>query len=346
MAKFPSQRKMTYQTGDMGVDSYAALASGGTTGQLNIPKDLSLLNRRGYASTTRKGVPLIYRCKFDFFMQNEDGQSFTTAGSGTGQVDPSVAAQQAAVGLLKIDGAQNNWVMRNAAVKWHAAREKMFRDAGVRRSSRGAYSHEIRYNYDANADTWLTPIDGDGNAFNGGEWEISQLAYEGDSEFELALIGHGDDEESNEFSGSVLSLPHSYLMSRQNQLLDTNPETSEGPAIHSVLHHMLSGDSGATSSIQDDVIEEARTSQDSPPYEVLDVSASGDTTHDITEPIELGRITVGGLSQISGSIIVDVPFGLCYPKTNVYSPGYDLSDSEPFEGLMQVEVLDIYEMQG
>ena len=341
MVKFPSQRKMTYTTGDMGINSFAALTSGGVSGDLNIPKDLSLLNRRGYASTTRKGVPLVYRCKIDFYLQNEDGKTFTDGGT----TDPSVANQQGAVGLLKIDGAQNNWVLKNAAVKWHAAREKMFRDAGVRKGSRGAYSHEVRYNYDAAADTWLVPIDGDGDAFTGGEWEISQMAYEGDTEFELALIGHGDDEESNEFSGSVMSLPHSYLLSRQNQLADTNPETTEGPALHSVLHHMLAGDAGATSTIQDDVIEEARTSQDGPPYEVLDVSASGDVSHDITEPVELGRITVGGLSQIHGSMLIDVPFGLCRPRTSVYS-STDLSGVEPFEGLMQVEVLDIFEMQG
>ena len=339
MAKFPSQRKLTYTTGDMGINSFAALTSGGVSGDLNLPKDLSLINRRGYASTTRKGVPLIYRCKVDFYLQNEDGKTFTDGSTS----DPSVANQQGAVGLLKIDGCQNNWAMRNAAVKFHAGREKMFSQAGVRKGDRGAYSHEIRYNYDAASDTWLVPIDGDGDAFTGGTWDVSNLTYEGDAAFQLMLVGAGDDEHTDVFSGSVLSIGHSYLLSRANQQADTNLQINEGPAQYSVLQNMLDDNDNTSSDAY--ITSDARDDQDNPPYEVLDMSASGDTGHDITEPVELGRITVGGLSQIHGSMIVDIPFGLCRPRTNVYS-STDLSGVEPFEGLMQVEVLDIFEMQG
>ena len=73
MAKFPSQRKILYQTGALSNDTYTLLTSGGVSGDLNLPKDLSLLNRRGYASTTRKGVPLVYKCKVDFYLHDEDG---------------------------------------------------------------------------------------------------------------------------------------------------------------------------------------------------------------------------------------------------------------------------------
>lgn len=323
----------------MGINSFSALTSGGVSGDLNLPKDLSMLNRRGYASTTRKGVPLIYRCKVDFYMQNEDGKTFSDASTS----DPSVANQQGAVGLLKLDGCQNNWVMRNAAVKWHAAREKTFRDAGIKKNRRGAYAHEIRYNFDAAADTWLVPIDGDGDAFTGGTWDVTSLSYDNDSAFTLTLTGAGDDEESNAFSGTHLSIGHSYLVSRINQQADTNLEAEEGPALYSVLENML--DDKSLQAMQAQVVADARTDQDNPPYEVLDLSSSGDINHDITEPIELGRITVGGLSQIHGSMIVDIPFGLARPRTSVYS-STDLSGVEPFEGLMQVEVLDIFEMQG
>ena len=330
MAKFPSQRKILYQTGGLSNDTYTLLTSGGVSGDLNLPKDLSLLNRRGYASTTRKGVPLVYQCKVDFYLHDEDGQGSST------KLDTDLQA------TLKIDGCQNNWVIRNAAVKWHAAREKMFADAGVRKGTRGAYSHEIRYNLDNNADTWLVPIDGNGDAFTGGEWEVSQMAYVGDTEFELKLVGPGDDQESNAFSGTVINMAHAYLLSRANQLADTNLEFSEGPALHSVLNHFLDGDAGATSTIQDDVIEEARTAQDSPPYEVLDISDSGDVGHDITEPVELGR-AIAGFGNAYGSVIVDIPFGLAKMRGTVF----DAADTNVTpSGLVCVEVLDIYEMQG
>ena len=341
MAKFPSQRKITYQTGDMGIDSFAALTSGGVSGDLNIPKDLSLLNRRGYASTTRKGVPLVYRCKVDFFMQNEDGKSFTTAGSGSGQVDPSVAAQQAAVGMLRLQGCQNNWVMRNAAVKFHAARHEMFKAAGVKKRHLGAYANEIRYNYDSNADNWLVPIDGNGDAFAGGTWDVSTLSTERDQDVELKLVGTGINEDGA-LAATALQIGFSYLSSRAQPPADSNLESSASPAQYSVLNRLLSPTAQIDTTV-DNVVDEAQDKGDNPPY---DEWASADTNHDITESVELGRIVVGGLSQITGSMIVDIPFGLARPQTNVYSPGYDLSDSEPFEGLMQVEVLDIFEMQG
>ena len=69
--KFPTQNKLLYQTGALSNDAYTGLSSGGVIGDLNLPKDLSILNRRGYASTTKKGVPLIYRCKVDFYLQDE-----------------------------------------------------------------------------------------------------------------------------------------------------------------------------------------------------------------------------------------------------------------------------------
>ncbi len=332
MAKFPSQRKMLYQTGALSNDTYTALSSGGVSGDLNLPKDLSLLNRRGYASTTRKGVPLVYQCKVDFYLHDEDGQG------------PSTAMNSDLQATLKIDGCQNNWVMRNAAVKWHAAREAMYSDAGIKKGSRGAYAHEIRYNYDANGDTWLVPIDGDGDAFTGGTWDVSSLGYTSDAAFQLKLVGAGDDEESDAFAGSVLQIGHSYLVSRQNQQADTNLETEEGPAKFSVLRRMIGdGDvSASATNTQDDITGTARDEQDNPPYEVLDISASGDTGHDITESVELGR-AIAGFGNAYGSVIVEIPFGLAKMRATVF----DAADTNVTpSGLVCVEVLDIYEMQG
>ena len=325
MAKFPSQRKILYQTGALSNDAYTQLTSGSVSGDLNIPKDLSLLNRRGYASTTRKGVPLVYRCKVDFYLQDEDGQGLSAA------VGTDFA------GTLKLDGCQNNWVMRNAAVKFHAAREKMYRDAGVKKSHRGAYSHEIRYNYDSNADTWLVPVDGDGDAFAGGTWDVSELAHQGDSSVYLKLVGQVIDEQSAD-DATALQIGFSYLTSRGQVPADSNEEADAALSRFGILNTLLSSESGNVA-ITDDVRDAAKGEGDNPPY---DEWASNDVDHDITEPVELGR-AVAGLGNTYGSMLVDIPFGLARARATVH----DAVDTNVTpSGLMCVEVLDIFEMQG
>ncbi len=163
----------------------------------------------------------------------------------------------------------------------------------------------------------------------------------------MVLVGNGDDQETNAFSGATLQFSHSYLLARSNQQLDTNRESDEGPAQFSVLNQLLLGDSGADSAIQDDIIEEARNAQDNPPYEVLDLSDSGDVGHDITEEIELGRVNLAPLGTgaiVGQTMIIDVPFGYF----RVLSCHRDSSDdSGVTTGLaLGVELLSIYEMQG
>jgi hypothetical protein len=335
MAKFPSQRKIVYQTGNISDDNFTTLASGGVSGDLNLPKDLSLLNRRGYASTTRKGVPLVYQCKVDLYVHDELGNSPHTHADDS----KNTLGTDAQV-ILKLAGCQNNWVMRNAAVKWHAARENMFTHAGIKKSDRGAYAHEIRYNYDGNADTWMVPIDADGAAFTGGTWDASELTYSGDDGFSLKLVGQSDDEETDAFAGSVLQIGHSYLLSRSNQEADTNLQSSEGPAKFSVLKTMI-GDPTSAVLKTEDMTENARNEQDNPPYEVLDISDSGDVNHDITEPVELGR-AIAGMGNAYGSMIVDIPFGLGQFTATVAQT----ASIDDLQALICVEVLDIYEMQG
>ena len=336
MAKFPSQRKIVYQTGNISDDNFTTLASGGVSGDLNLPKDLSLLNMRGYASTTRKGVPLVYQCKVDFYVHDELGNSPHTHADGS----KNTLGTDAQV-ILKLAGCQNNWVMRNAAVKWHAAREQMFRDSGIRKTDRGAYSHEIRYNYNGANDTWMVPIDGDGAAFTGGTWDISNISYAGDENFQLKLVGDGDDEETDAFTGTSLSIGHAYLVSRTNQQADTNLQMEEGPAKNSVLRRMLEFEAGQEPNIDDTVVDSARSAQDNPPYEVLDLSASGDVGHDITEPVELGR-AIAGMGNAYGSMIVDIPFGLGQFTATVAQT----ASIDDLQALICLEVLDIYEMQG
>ena len=322
MAKFPSQNRIWYETPSIGT-------SATSVGKVSLPKDLSILNRRGYASTTRKGVPLVYRCKVDYYVQDTDGVGLSAA------VGTDFAS------TLHMEGCQNNWVMRNAAVKFHAARNEMFKKAGVKRSDLGKYAHEIRYNYDNASQTWLAPKDALGNDFTGGTWDQSALAYGGDSDFQLAIVGNGDDEGADAFAGSLLSIGHSYLVSRANVEADTNSHLDE-VANFSVLRDMLSRDDLSSETVEDNIIGFAKNVQDNPPYEVLDISDSGDVQHDITEPVNLG-IAVATIGGGYGSAIIDVPFGLL----SMTARNHDAAGtSVTTTGAVALQVLDIFEMQG
>lgn len=307
-----------------------------------VPKDLSILNRRGYASTTRKGVPLIYRVRATVYPSGIDGSGYNVTASGDVRT------------TIKFNGCQNNWVMKNAAVKFHAAREKMYRDAGVKKGSRGAYSHEIRYAYDAAGDSFAAPVDGTGAAFTGGTWDISSLASGPDTAFALTLVGDGDDEESNAFNGAELSIGHAYLLSRVNQQADTNLEAEEGPAKYSVLQALLSSDLD-TANAADEVVGTGRDEQDNPPYEVLDLSDSGDVSHDITEEVELGRLCMYPSGSIDSnqaavvgsgpqSIVLDVPFGIMAVHMSHQDAGNNSGVNDDLA--LGIEVLKISEMQG
>jgi hypothetical protein len=326
--KFPSQRKFQYTTGTLSNDGWTRLSSGGVTGYLNLPKELSCQNRRGYASTTKDGTPLVFRCKVDLYLQDEDGFGLNAA-VGTDFMT-----------TLKIDGCQNNWVMLQASKKWHAARNNMFKRDGILSKDRGAYSKEIRFEYDSADTAWLVPIDGDGDAMTQGTWDVSTIVTAEDHDINLKICGSGIDEESTG-AATAIHIGHSYLMSRVNQLADTNLQASEGPADFSVLRGLLRTSEPDKDRI-DFVNAEARDAQDNPPYEVLDISDSGDVDHSITEPVELGR-AVAGLGTSYGSVIVDIPFGIA----SLRATHFDAVDTNVTSGAtVCVEVLDIYEMQG
>lgn len=85
-------------------------------------------------------------------------------------------------------------------MKWYAALQEMRKEVGIRKSDLGAYAHEIRYEFDQNGQTWVTPIDGDGDAFAGGDWDTTRFMTYSDQDFGLKLVGIGTSEES---SGSL-----------------------------------------------------------------------------------------------------------------------------------------------
>ena len=145
--KIPTQRKMMYAGASVSNGVFAA------THILNVPKDLSILNRRGYASTTSKGVPLVYRCALTVYPSLIDGSGYTVT------VSTDVRT------TVKAVGCQNNWVMKNAAVKFHAARDQMWKKAGVKKKDLGAYAKEIRYVWNGVSNSFADPLDGAGSPF-------------------------------------------------------------------------------------------------------------------------------------------------------------------------------------
>jgi hypothetical protein len=324
MAKFPSQRKIMY--------AGAAVSNGNftETHKICVPKDLSILNRRGYASTTRKGVPLVYRVAATVYPTGLDGSGYTTSVSS--DVRTSV----------KFLGCQNNWVLRNAAVKFHAAREKMFRRAGVKKSHRGAYSHEIRYAYSGASDTFAAPVDGSEEAFVGGTWDLSDMITEDDNSFKLRLVGTGLDESSaNAISDLNISL--SYLQSRAKVPDDSNLESSTMPAKFSILNDLLD-DADIDIGFKDDIVSEAQDAQDNPPYDIMAVN---DTNNDVTEEVELGRTVLmpqGSGATLPQTTVLDVPFGIMRVLMAHRDPGDNSGIVDDLA--LGLEVLDIFEMQG
>lgn len=310
----------------------AAVSNGNfaRTHDICVPKDLSILNRRGYASTTRKGVPLVYRVAATVYPTGLDGSGYTTSVSSDVRT------------TVKFLGCQNNWVMKNAAVKFHAAREKMYRDANVKKSHRGSYSHEIRYNFDTNAQSYADPVDGDGNAFTGGTWDLSELPHSGDSSVYLKLVGVGIDEQAAD-DATALQIGFSYLSSRATVPADSNLESDAALNRFSILNNMLSSESGNIL-IADDVRDAAKGEGDNPPY---DEWASDDINHDITEPVELGRAVLmpqGSGATLPQTVVLDVPFGIMAVNMAHRDPGDNSGITDDLA--LGLEVLDIFEMQG
>lgn len=315
----PHNAVLNYNGGAINSQSWSS------SGKCNLAKDFSLTNRQHWEQTTAKGVPLVYRCAFTFSPQlrafGSDGDYSDIFEEDTNQVQ-----------VIAIQTASQNWVMRNAAVKTHAAREKMYKHAGVTKSDRGSYDGTIHYTWEAGPDTFLTPIDGDRDAFTGGSWEYSKLIMPNDtSGAYINVIGTHATEESNE-TFSTVSLPQMYLSSRKQVDDDSNTDDDDQPAMFSILNKLLAPQMHA---IQDEVVDLARDNQDEPPY---DLAEDGDWC----EPIEAARVYLGITSGVQQTVIIDVPFGLCEVLAiNSYVDG----GANRTNGVdWKVEVLDIFPM--
>ncbi len=247
-----------------GAISSAAMTAGMVA---NVPKDISAINRQHWQHTNSKGVPLIYRVALTF------SPAMTDAVDSSGDSYLEIMNQDNdQVQYIQVNTCSQNWVMRNASVKTHAARENMFRKSGVKKKDRGAYAKTIHYTWTGTPGSFLTPYDGTGTVLQGGTWEFSKLIYPDDaSGAYINLIGtHGTEETNTSFS--AVSLPQLYLSSRNQQDDDTNTDVTDQPAAFSILRKLLAPSSQG---IQDEVVDEARDVQDNPPY---DLRENGDST--------------------------------------------------------------------
>lgn len=289
------------------------------TSLVNVCRDLSLANRKNMEMTTRKGVPLVYHCKLSIFRNMADRPNSSLSATVT--------------------TAQTNWVIRNAAVKLHAARKKMFSNAGISSRDLGRYSKTIRYAWSSASETYDTPIFGDGNTtFTApgtttglGEWDLTKIAIDDDADLVPALFGTVTNEESA-INALTFNLGNAYLNSRkkieEDDLID-----ADGPADHSILRSMFN----VEDSRDDELIAIAEDNQDKPPYDEDAVAGT------YTSKAIAGVAMTGNWGAVRDEILIDVPFGLMYIDwSKIGDSSGDLSNDITFT----VEVLGVSEMQG
>ena len=179
-----------------------SITSTNVKSQLNLARDLSAVNRKGMHMTTAKGVPLVYH-----------GRLTLTRNVTTDRLNSTTAAG--------VNTAQSNYVTRNAAVQLHAAREAMFRNAGIKKSDRGRYDKTIRYGWDSASGTYLKPTVTDGSTVftDFGEWDDTIIAIDDDTSLVPTLFGSVMDETAA-VSGDTFNLMNGYLNSRRKLDVD------------------------------------------------------------------------------------------------------------------------------
>lgn len=322
-AKMPSQNKLLYATGAISNGNFSS------AGVVNLPKDLSIVNRRGYDHTDSKGVPYTFRVAVHWMPSGIDGSGYTVT---------AAADVRTTVKFLTV---ANNWVAKNAGIKWHQARMDSMKRNGIKMSQLGAYAKTIRYNWEGQATTFLAPVDGAGTAFVGGTWDTTKIFNAIDEDgFTLRLIGDGDNEDGTVATTDINALS-SYLQSRMTVEPDSNLSAEDVPATRSLL---LSTRLGLDADVdeQSNLTSDVQGAQDNPPY---DEFVPADASNDITETHEAGRLVMYP-SQNSGIItsVFEVPYGIF----EVQAANRDPDDNSGFVDDMAfaVEVLDIYPMLG
>lgn len=287
-----------------------------TLEEINLCRDLGAINRKAINQTTSKGIPLVYHTRITVYRTPDSSQA-----DGITEVIAHTIPQ--------------NWVFRNAAVKLHAAREKMFRKNGVTKSMRGRYSSTIRYGWDGiDVSLFMVPLDANGNATwdeSGSEtWDLSEIAISTDSNLKVLLCGESHPDEEASINAITFNLATAYLNSRKPVPYDDGTD-ADTPAAYSIIRDMFSDYQAGK---QDEVLTIAEITQDHPPYDADDVDGP------FTQCVEAGRCHTGqGTASIS-SMMIDVPFGLF--QLHAQRHNYDNAGNFDF----RVDVLGVSEMQG
>lgn len=307
--KMPTQRFLSYSTGAISSSAWTGI------GNVNLPRDLAATNRHNVTMTSGKGVPYVFRCRVSITPN-------VTAGVTYNQI---FAEDTNMIQVLSVSAVPHSWVARNAGVKMHFARENMFKQQGVRKKERGSYSKTIRYTWDANPDTFLTPKHGVGALadYNMGTWDYTALKTD-DAQLTHVQLMSAD---------GLLSM---YLDSRKQISADSNSDddNTNQPTDDSLIRRLLSPTLGISSQ-DDEITALARDEQDNPPYQL-------DNDGDAIAAPEVARLFIGPEAGITSSVIVDAPYGLLdLQAVNVYKDGGQ-NLTTGFN--IKVELLGIYEM--
>lgn len=315
--KLPTTRTLFYASG--------AISSLGWTGgkKINLMRDLATINRHNVAHTNSRGVPYVVRAAITLMPKVVVGTG-TTTNDGQAQLFSDDVNM---VQIAEVHTIPNTWVTRNALVKTHAARENMFKQQGVLKRERGAYSRTIRPTLSASPDTFLTPKKGStagGASYDGGTWDYSSLkADDGDMSY-LPVVG----------DAGLLSL---YLDSRRQIDPDSNSEddSENQPVDSNILRQLLSPTLGISAK-DDDVTALARDEQDNPPYSV-------NNNGDHSDLVLAGRQFIGPSAGFSSTEVYDIPLGLFeFGAINAFT---DNRTGSVTTGItMKVDILGIYEM--
>lgn len=320
--QLPSQTRLLYTTGAISNGNFTQ------TNLVNLPKDLSVVNRRGYEHTSRKGVPYVFAGTFTVYPSGLDGSGYVTNTSSDVRT------------TIKCIGVQNSWVAKNAAVKWQKALESMRKKAGIRKKDVGTYAKTIRYGWNTAGQTWSNSVDGEGNEFTGGTWDYTRFADSQDSSYGLKLSGLGVDS-SGATSVVALNALHSYLASRRQPDTDSNEGADLTPSAFNHLNDLLVDDDHRR---RDEIEDFVKDDGDNVPYEPFSPAT---VNHDVTEPAELGRVTMtpqGSGASVPMSCYLHIPFGIMEVLAAHRDPDDNSGIVDDLCWSFDLDV--IYEMQG
>ena len=320
--KFPTERKLTYATGAISNGNFARV------GNVCIPKDLSIVNRRGYDMTTQAGVPLIYKVAVHWYPGGLDGSGYV--------VNTSTDVRT----TVKFMTVPNTWVSKNAGIAWHKARLAGMKRHGITKKMMGAYAKTIRYELEGSSTTWLDPVDANSSAYSGGTWDSTEVFNSIDENgFKLRLLGNGNDEDSVLVDTDINAI-FSYMQSRSTVPADSNLESSSVPSVYGMLKSTELGSDADTDESRY-LKTNVRGAQDNPPYEAFDGAT---LEHDITEPSEASRFMYPAAQSGVITTIFEAPYGVF--AINAANRDPDDNSGVVDDMSFSVEVLGIYEMQG